>query len=162
DRVLASKAFVLGCFEYAAEHKDEVRKLTAGGGRPEKIALRSRPVALDRPSTVLGYVEERKDGKRVAGKPKDYEGEYLGRNEPTLTVTRPYAYLFPAQFAKAVETLQRHGITVEELREDIELDEEAYRADKVSRSLQPFQKHAQVRVEATARKEARTVPAGTI
>src|SRR5262249_40421148 len=86
DRVLASKAFVLGCFEYAAEHKDEVRKLTAGGGRPEKIALRSRPVALDRPSTVLGYVEERKDGKRVAGKPKDYEVEYLGRNEPTLTV----------------------------------------------------------------------------
>src|SRR5262249_35698373 len=128
----------------------------------EKIALRSRPVALDRPSTVLGYVEERKDGKRVAGKPKDYEVEYLGRNEPTLTVTRPYAYLFPAQFAKAVETLQRHGITVEELREDIELDVEAYRADKVSRSLQPFQKHAQVRVEATARKEARTVPAGTI
>jgi dipeptidyl aminopeptidase/acylaminoacyl peptidase len=162
DRIQATRAFVLGCFEYAAEHRDEVRKLTAGGQRPEKIALRSKAVALDRPFTVAGYVEERKDGKRVAGKPRDYELEYLGRCEPTLTVTRPYAYLFPAQFAKAVETLQRHGITVEELREDIELDVEAYRADKVTRSLQAFQKHPLVRVEASARKEARRVPAGTI
>jgi len=41
--------------------------------------------------------------------------------EPTLAVTRPYAYLFPPSLAAVAENLQRHGIAVEELREDIEL-----------------------------------------
>ena len=40
---------------------------------------------------------------------------------------------FPATSTAVVDTLQRHGITVEELREDIELDVEAYRIDRVTR-----------------------------
>jgi dipeptidyl aminopeptidase/acylaminoacyl peptidase len=164
DRVLATRGFVLACFEYAAEHKDEVRKLTAAGPLPEKIALHTRDVALDRPFTVLGYVEERKDGKRVAGAPRDYELEYYGRAKPTVEVKPPYAYLFPARYAKAVENLQRHGITVEELREDIELDVETYRVEKVIQGATlRFEKLSTVVVEAAAaRKEAKLVPAGTI
>src|SRR5262249_27120682 len=151
-------------FEYAAEHKDEVRKLTAAGPLPEKIALRTKAAALDRPRTVLGYVEERKDGKRVAGAPRDYEVEDFGRAEPTLEVKPPYAYLFPASDGKAVENLQRHGITVEELREDIELDVETYRVEKVvQRATLRFEKLSTVGVEAAAaRKEVKLVPAGTI
>src|SRR5262249_15572265 len=73
----------------------------------------------------------------------------------------PYAYFVPSSFAKAVETLQRHGIRVEKLRSATPLDIEVYRIDKVTRA-KPFQKHALVTVDATARKENRNVPAGTI
>jgi dipeptidyl aminopeptidase/acylaminoacyl peptidase len=85
----------------------------------------------------------------------------MGASTPTLTVRRPYAYLFPARLASIVENLQRHGIVVEELREDIELDVEAYRIDRITRTP-AFQKHQPVSVEATARKESRRVEAGTI
>jgi dipeptidyl aminopeptidase/acylaminoacyl peptidase len=169
DRVLASRGFVKAICEYAAENKDRLAKLlsdarddTTKAKPADKVVLRSKPAAVGRPQPFLGYEEEVKDGRRVStGKPKEYEVTYFGGAEPTLSVTRPYAYLFPARFAAAVETLQRHGVTVEELREDIELDVEAYRIDKVTRE-RAFQKHQPVELEATARKEARRVEAGTI
>jgi hypothetical protein len=66
----------------------------------------------------------------------------------------------PGSFGKAVENLQRHGIAVEELREDVELDVEAYRVEKITREPD-FQKHRPVTLEVAARKERRRVLAGT-
>ncbi|TMQ32206.1 MAG: S9 family peptidase, partial [Planctomycetota bacterium] len=77
-------------------------------------------------------------------------------------VERPYAYLFPATLTKVVDKLQHHGIVVEELREDIELDVEVYRVDKIARDASAFQKHRLVSTETGARKETRKVEAGTI
>src|SRR5262249_51878424 len=129
----------------------------------DQLVLRFRPAAFKEPVTALGFVEETKDGRRLpTDRPKDYKVEFMGRCEPTLSVSRPYAYLYTAPFQNVTENLQWHGIDVEELREDIELDVEAYRVDKVSHSIRPFQKHSLVTVEATARKEARRVPAGTV
>ncbi len=60
---------------------------------------------------------------------------------------RPYAYLFPASSTKVIDSLQRLGVFVDELREDIELDLEIYRIDKVKK---------------VPRKESRRIAAGTI
>jgi dipeptidyl aminopeptidase/acylaminoacyl peptidase len=173
DRVLGSRAFVKHIFEYTAENKDKVRKLLADARdatvkagtelkETAKMPLQFKNVAHGRPYNLLGFAEEEKDGKRVnTGKPKEYELTYWGGTETALSVRRPYAYLFPASFAKVVENLQRHGVVVEELREDIELDVEAYTIDKVTKT-RLFQKHQPVSVEATPRKESRRVEAGTI
>ena len=48
------------------------------------------------------------------------------RAEPK-TADRPYAYIFSETLEKLTEHLQRQGIEVNELREDIELDVEAYK-----------------------------------
>ena len=173
DRVGASKAFVQTICEYTAEHGKKLQKLLAEAraatikagqnpGEKDVIVLRQKPAVLGRPVNFLGFVEETRDGRRVStGKPKTYEVQYMGASTPTLTVRRPYAYLFPARLVGIVENLQRHGITVEELREDVELDVEAYHIDRITRAT-PFQKHALVSVDASARKESRRVPAGTI
>jgi dipeptidyl aminopeptidase/acylaminoacyl peptidase len=173
DRVLAGKAFVQSIFEYVAENREKLRKLLSAarddavkaGTEPKEtdlVALRHKAVALGRPVTILGYVEEKKDDRRVAtDKPHDYEAVYMGAHEATLSVRRPYAYLLPASLSKVVENLQRHGLTVEELREDIELDVEVYRVDQITRA-RTFQKHDPVSLSATVRKEARRVEAGTI
>jgi hypothetical protein len=173
DRVLATRAFVQSICEYTAEHKDTVRKLLeearsaasrTGGDPKEKqsIALRYTHAPVGRPHSLLGYVEELKDGKRAStGKPKEYEVLYWGGTKTTLTVSKPYAYLFPATLRAVVENLQRHGIVVEELREGAKLDVEAYKVGKVERR-ELFQKHKPVLLEVTARKEARRFPAGTI
>jgi dipeptidyl-peptidase 4 len=173
DRVRASREFVRSICEYTADNKDAVgkqltaaREATVQAGREPKeddrIPLRFKSAVHGRPVNLLGYVEEVKEGKRVAtDKPKEYELIYMGGTEATLSVRRPYAYLLPADLTKVVENLQRHGVEVEELREDIDLDVEVYRIDKVTKTPQ-FQKHQPVSVEATPRKEGRRVAAGTI
>src|SRR5206468_4867270 len=132
DRVLASRDFALSCFEYAAEHRDELKKLLkdaeAKSGQ-RKVALRHKLVPVGKDMTIIGV-----EGGKTAppGKTKEFVVTYLGKCESTLSVTRPYAYLVPATYAKAVENLQRHGITVDELAADVELTVEAYRVDKIS------------------------------
>jgi dipeptidyl aminopeptidase/acylaminoacyl peptidase len=173
DRVLATRAFVRSIVAYTAEHKQQIRKLLdtaraatvrAGKelGKDSRVVLRQKAVPLGRPYNLLGYVEEIKDGHRVAtDKPKEYPVQYWGGTEPTLSVPRPYAYLLPASLSKVVHNSQRHGITVEELREDIDLDVEIYRVDKITHTP-AFQKHQTVSLEATVRPESRRIPAGTI
>jgi dipeptidyl aminopeptidase/acylaminoacyl peptidase len=174
DRILASRDFVKSILEYAAANKAKIQKLLsdarssmiASGHDPQpsdRVALRCKTAPLPKTFTIHGFVEEEKGGRRVATDQKrEYEVQYWGNCEPTLSVQRPYAYLFPAKEAKAVETLQRHGIEVEELREDIELDLELYRLDKITRSERAFQKHHEVSVEATPRRETRRVEAGSV
>jgi dipeptidyl aminopeptidase/acylaminoacyl peptidase len=120
-------------------------------------------VPLGKPVKFLGFVEESKNGRpRSTGQPKDYEVEYVGRCEPAKSVRRPYAYLFPASLRGVVECLQRHGIQVDECREDIDLDVEVSQIAKITRQSRAFQKHNQVALQVTSRKEGRRIPAGTI
>jgi dipeptidyl aminopeptidase/acylaminoacyl peptidase len=175
DRTLATRAFVRTIFEYVAENKKQVEatlekardRATSAGKSPQpsdRVAVREKTIPLGGAGavTLLGFEEEIKDGRRFAtDRPKEYQVEYMGGAEPTLLVGRPYAYLFPSKYTKAIETLQRHGIQVEELREDIDLDVEIYKVTKIDHEP-AFQKHKPVLVEATSRKESRHATAGTI
>lgn len=161
DRIVAGREFVRSCFEYVAEHKQQVIKLRRAaqgqGAARTEIAIRHHSIPVTTTAKILGFVDHKKGGQ-----PQDYEVQYVGKAEPTVLVKRPHAYLFPAGYAKAIEVLQRHGLQVDELREDIELDVEVYRATKVIRQERTFQKHNAVSVEATSRPESRRIPAGTI
>ncbi|MBO0698155.1 MAG: DPP IV N-terminal domain-containing protein [Zavarzinella sp.] len=163
DRVLAGRSFAGNILKYVAGHAADVRKLLANADKPrDRIPLRAKDVSLGE-RTVLGFVEEMKDGRRTATKePKEYKVALLTGVEPTEVVKRPPAYLFPATFTGAIETLQRHGITVEELREDVELDLQVYKVEKVTKAERTFQKHAEVTVEVRSRDEKRKVPAGMV
>ena len=169
DRVLGSQAFVRSICDYLAENKDKVRKLLTearertikAGQTAAPIPVRFQAAALGRPQKILGFVEAKKDGKLSnTGQPKDYEALYMGATETTLALPRPFSYLYPAALTRVTETLQRHGIVVDELREDIDLDVEACKVEKITH-LPLFQKHQPLSLEVTLRKESRRVPAGT-
>lgn len=174
DRVLATRDFVRTIFEYAAQNKNKIRKLIEkadadtirAGAEPkatDMVAVQQKAAALDGTFDFLGYVEEEKNGRRVPTRQtKVYPLTYMGRNVPKLSVRRPYAYLLPGGFPKVVENLQRHGIAVEELREDINLEVEAYSIAKVQRSPRLYQGHTSVTVEVTADPKNERVPAGTL
>jgi hypothetical protein len=164
DRVLATRDFVRLVFEYAAENRGKIAGLLrdAREATPETVAVRHRMTALPRAFTVLGFEEERKDGRTVATtRPRDYVARYVGVAEPTLSVRRPHAYLVPASLTKVAENLRRHGIALDELREDAEAEVETYRIDK-ARKTGVYQNRTLVAVEATGRKESRRLPAGTV
>jgi hypothetical protein len=162
DRVLASKSYTREILRYVAGHTADVRKLLATADQPsDRIPVRTKVVSLGE-RTILGFVEERKDGKRVPTKePKDYRLNFQAGIEPTLEVQRPHAYLLSANQTAVVEILQRHGIAVEEVREDSELACQVYAVEKSSRAERVFQKHNLVTLEVTRRDETRKVPTGT-
>ena len=128
------------------------------------MAIRSKAKAAKDPVTVLGYEERRDDnGRRIKTETtKDYTVQLVNEFEPAETVTRPFAYLIPPAFREAVETLQRHGLTVDELREDIELDVEVYKLDAVEKSPRRFEGHQAVELTRDPAPAARMVPAGTL
>ncbi len=173
ERVLGSKAFVRNILEYTVDNKDKIRKLLEDArakavkagkdlAAADKIPLQYKSVPVGRPYELLGYVEATKDGKRVATtETKSYPVRYNGGTETTLAVRRPYAYLIPPAFANVKENLQRHGIDMDELREDLELEVEAYKIDKITRK-RAFQKHQPVSLTATMRKEKRKIEAGSL
>jgi dipeptidyl aminopeptidase/acylaminoacyl peptidase len=75
---------------------------------------------------------------------------------------RPYAYLFPAELYGLTEHLQRRDIQVDELREDIELEIEAYRIEQVVCRERADGKGPLFRFETKSGKESRRFEAGTI
>lgn len=161
DRVAASYAFVKACFEYAAEKKADVKKLLAEKP-PERVVLRTEMLAYPDKVTVLGFEEEVKDGKRVAtDRPKDYHLPFVGSVFARRLVTRPQAYFVPPQYEAAIETMRRHGVKVEELREDIDLDVEGYQIRKADHEPRPFQNHRLAEIDVTGQDGIRRFYAGT-
>ena len=173
DRVLGTLGFTRALLEYTVAHRDELTKLvsaaddrTIKAGRepsPEDtVVLRTRVVPFADKVNILGYEETREEGQPVVlGEPTEYDAQLVNNFEPTLTVRRPYAYAFPASLGWLTEHLQRHGIEVEVLREDIEIDIEEYRIESFTRSERPFEGHNMISdVRAGSVPTTRRAPAG--
>jgi len=75
---------------------------------------------------------------------------------------QPYAYLFPAKLKKLAEHLQREDIEVCELREDIELDVEAYRIREIAHDKKKAKRRRSFVVTTQRRQEMKRFRAGTI
>jgi dipeptidyl-peptidase 4 len=168
ERVLATQAFVSQCLTAVMERREVIAKLLedvdrrARQGRGE-VALRSHIGPYEKKITVKGFVEKEKDGNQVAtDEPRDYEVEDWAKPVDDLNVTLPKAYLFSPKLKECCENLQRHGIGVEQLREDIELEVEASRIGKVTHSEREFEGHRLVSLEVEREPRHRQFPAGTL
>jgi dipeptidyl-peptidase-4 len=160
DRVLASRDFVQSCLEYTADNKDTLQKRLKQAAAPRaKLALRHRPIPLGKDLTIVGI-----EGGTTSppGKTRDFRVTYLGKCEPTVEVSRPFAYVVPAEFKSALETLERHGIKVESLKNAMEAAVEAYRVSKVTVAATTFQGHKLVTLDVKMRTEKRRLPAGSV
>jgi dipeptidyl aminopeptidase/acylaminoacyl peptidase len=164
DRVKVSYAFVRAAFDHAAEHADELKKLTADARSPRsRVALRTRTVEEGKGATVLGYEETTRDGRRVrTDTPRDYPVKLVTKVEPTLEVDVPAAYLIPPGYPAAVETLRRHGVALEELTEGTEVEAQSYTVTEVEKAAREFQKHVLVTLEVKPEKVKYATPAGSM
>ncbi|MBX7102465.1 MAG: DPP IV N-terminal domain-containing protein [Gemmataceae bacterium] len=158
DRVKASLEFSRGICQEAAAHVEELKKLPARTG-DERLALRTRATPTGEKASVLGFVE-------VNGKPtaqtKEYPVTVVSRVEPTLEVPLAPIYVIQPGFDKAIECLQRHGIELTQLREDLVLDAELYRVNRIESAPRAFQGHTLRRLEVAPRTESTKVPAGSV
>ena len=174
DRILATRDFVRGLLEYSATHKDEIksaldtaRKRTVAAGldpQPgDMVPIRSAARAFPGRVSVAGFVEEMKDGKKVAtDTPRDYDCELVQDFTPTLSVSRPFAYLIPPEQTAALELLARHGLKTEALPADTDIDQEVYTVDKLDRSGSSFDGGPTNELAATPISTRRKMKAGTV
>lgn len=175
DRVLVTREYCLAALKYAAGHATEIRALLddarrttmiagRGNGPGDMVAIRSKARALPGKSTVLGFVERQENGQNVAtSEPKDYLCDIEEDFVPTLEVRRPFAYLIPPQYDRAIEVVRAHGILVETLKNAAELEVEAEEIGKFTRSQSVSEGHQSVVVtESATRSHRQTIPAGTV
>ena len=128
------------------------------------MPIRSRAKAAEKPATVLGFVEREENGRRVkTDTPKDYtlqaDERVRGDRVGHAAVRLPGPGLVQRGDR---ELCKRHGLDVQELREDIELDLEVYKIDAIEKSPRRFEGHNMVELKVSPRREARMVPAGTL
>ena len=162
ERVWGSHAFVLGCFEVAAEKKQQLAKAVASP-MTKRVPLRTRMETLPTKQRIRGFEEIVKEGKRLTTeKHKEYSLDLLARVVPEKVVELPFAYLIPPRFTDVLEALQRHGITVEELREDITLNVEVAEVMQDTPAKKLFQKRTLHKLETRSQPIQRIVPAGTL
>jgi dipeptidyl-peptidase-4 len=158
DRVKASYHFVKAAFDYAAANRDELKKLTAEADKPRpRVALRAKLGPADQDAVIKGY-----EGNAKTGPEKDYPVKVVTKAEPTLEIELPSAYFISPTEDATIDVLRRHGIKVEELREDIEVPLETYMVGTIQREKSPFQRHNLVTLEVAGAKTTRTIPAGTL
>ena len=75
---------------------------------------------------------------------------------------QPYAYLFEGKFKKLTEHLQREDIKVSELREDIELDVQVHRIERIVRDKKQGKEKRTFRLRTEHRQQTKRFKAGTI
>ncbi len=139
-----------------------------------EVAVRSKLVASETKATIPGFVEEQRDGRsRPTDETKDYEVDLYVNYAADKSIARPYAYILAApqtegdvQFGAAIvkvrENLQRHGIKVDELREDLDLDISAFTITNVKQESRKFQDHVLASVEAEHTPATRRIYAGSL
>lgn len=74
----------------------------------------------------------------------------------------PYAYLFPAALDDLVKYLQRQGVDVQELREDIDLEVTVYAIERATTEVEPNEGRRRIVLETQAERATRRFEAGTI
>jgi dipeptidyl-peptidase 4 len=174
ERVLATRAFAHEIMRFVAEHRDEVieisgstrRETAAMGENPQPhdvVGIRHRVAAFDAPAVVLGYELERGEGGRLRPgvAPRDHQVVHLGRFEPTLSVSRPWAYILPPAMSAAADHLRRHGIDVRVLERGGEASVQVYTITTIERGERSYFGPGTVLATATAASERRAVPPGS-
>ncbi|MFM9069711.1 MAG: DPP IV N-terminal domain-containing protein [Planctomycetota bacterium] len=168
DRVLATRDYCQALLQVTAERRSEIlsaisqsRTALASDSGPIEVPLQVSPAPLPGNFKILGYEEREEDGRFVRTDTlREYPVTFWGGSLVKLAVTRPAAYLIPPGYPLAIETLQRHGIEVQQLREDIELDLQIYRVAERQSAAEPFQGHRTTRLTVSRRDETRSISAG--
>lgn len=174
-RVRVCYAFCREILEYTRERGAEIRKLAlAADGAvsrrptflelPLEVEARPFPKKLEIKSYVF-EIEENDAGVRrpvPTRKKRDYLVPFYGDYQPVRTVAAPAFYLFDSSHAGVIENLLQHGLRVDALTRDVDLEIESFGIAEVEAGERPFQGHYLNRASGEWRTEKRRFPEGTI
>ncbi len=169
-RVLGTYVLLESSLRTLGEHGGELRAATASdrARRPSPLTLAWE--AGGKPGRLsLAAIEQRQVPSAVAGapvtqwtgRPVTLEVPHLVMSEPAATAAAPAAYWIPPGWPEVVERLEAHGIRIERLAEDREMDVEVYRVAGAKLATEPFEGHVRVTAEPVLERRRQRFPAGS-
>jgi hypothetical protein len=153
ERVRTASAWQIETLSWAASHADELVQVVAASARPpDRVAVRYRLEATDRPVEVLT-----REPRTLDGAPVTLKLPHLAWFVGTTVIARPPAYLVPPGVA---EHLRRHGLAVTPAAGVQEVDVATVRSlgDEAGRAILEASSFGDVAVD--WKREARAVPEG--
>ena len=178
-RIEVTERFVEEIFKFCVTNGAQMMQLTKSadeetvrkfaGNEAVDLGVAFKMVPLPKPVEILiGEVEKIKNprnGKDMTAMLEDkitpMKMEDFGNFAATRSVKAPHAYLFKPD-AKIVEKLLQHGITVEELTAELNVNVDSFTIDTVEKAKRPFQGHLEAKITGKYSTGKMTFPAGTI
>ena len=178
-RVISCYYFLKSILDYCSQKTPEIQKLIEEADRQtilkglnpqgQSFALDFELKALPNPITINTYemeAMERLGGGFPQLKPTDrlkpvtvpYFADYV----PKKTTTLPYAYLINVPDPTIKEKLLAHGLLVEKLTSEVNLEVEVFLPKEIKASDRPFQGHRLNQVQGEYKTENRKFQPGTI
>jgi dipeptidyl aminopeptidase/acylaminoacyl peptidase len=162
ERIFATKQFVSTILDYVSEDWQTIVKLVqtvdddliaAARQEPQRVAisLAAKVISFDEKCAIKGFQDDQ---------PCDYLCEFVGKYESTRQSPLPFAYLIPADQVRVVDRLLMHGVKVNRLTKDIELEVEVDTVKDLDRAQRAFQEHNMVRVAANRGVDSRAIKKG--
>jgi hypothetical protein len=172
-RVDVTYKFVRSVLEHLWANSNQVLKLigeadrdsaragtTAGNQRGFGIAFEKK--ASDKPVNILvGSVTRAGTRLEATGEAKPVRMIEYGEFRAARRLKAPAAYLLAPDQRRAAEMLIAHGITVERLDREMELDVEQYLIKEITRAERPFQGHRETKLKVEASMVRRIFPKGS-
>ncbi len=162
-RIIATKDFVSELLDFMTDNSSAVHQLLDSVEREFVKAAAKEPnrVAISLGATSVPFEERCVIKGFKDGKPFDYQCEFIGRYKSTKSTPLPYAYLIPAGFTRVVDRLLMHGVSVERLLDEQELEVQVDQVVTLDRAQRSFQRHKMVRLETERSTETQRLKAGT-
>lgn len=171
-RVEVSYAFVTETLRVLAQEETEVRQMLDQAGESvvpgQKLPLQAEIIKTADGVTAKGF--QTSDGTPPRGQygaealaahePKDYTVELWNRAQPTKEVKLPYAYAVPQEYSWAMSRLVRHGVQIQQLRDDTSAQVETYRISSLENQAD-FQRHDMLKLESEAERKEITLKQGS-
>lgn len=179
DRVIGTYNFLWSVVENAISNKNEIKEVikqaddrtVARGNNPsikDSLAITSRVVPTRSPITVNTYeLETRKDAN---GRERLFPTEikktvtvpYLADYVPTRQVKLPFAYLLTINDPKVIDLLKTHGVKLEKISGDFEIEVESYKIKELKPEQRLNQGHYNNIINGQFVKEKKKFERGTI
>ena len=176
-RIPVTEAFVEEIFKYSALHADEIIALIkrvdedSVKGKLQLQGVAFELKALDKPVSILvGEVEKVKNSKSGKMMTAMIENKFpptpmpdYGLFAATKSLPLPRAYLFHNDdgMKTVIAKLLAHGIAVEELTEQVNLEVESFVIEQIKKG-RALRGHQSITLKGSAKKESFPFPAGSL
>ncbi len=170
-RVLGTRVLLESVLRTLAEHGTGLRRATAADRalRPDRLIL-SWKVGGEPGRMSLAAIEQLRVESEVAGgevtrwtgRPLTLEVPKVVMSAPAATAQAPVAYWVPPGWPEVVDRLEAHGIRIERVHEERELEVEMYRVDGAELADEPFEGHVRVTAEPVLERRRQRFPAGSV
>ncbi len=175
-RVAAAREVVARTLTLLDGQADELRRLVeaadrqaAAGDLPRPFPLRFRARPDSQTIDFLGVAYREVRSELTGGtwlrfepdRPVTLRIPWFDRQEPTVTVEPPAAYLVPPEWGEVLDRLARHGVALGRLAEPVTLAVRSYRFGDPSWAAEPYEGRHPLTCAVEPLREERTFPAGT-